>query len=279
MLPVIRLLLLFFLPMLIAGTANATPEKDARRIKQYYAAKFPSIPFENFKNGVYAIDSISRESWEAIEEFPPYEPFIDDGETLFNMPFKNGKNYADCFDNKGIGIANQYPHWDKKSGMVVTLAMSINDCRKSNGEKPLPYGKGDIAAILAYMAYTTRGKKINVVIPAEDPRALDAYNNGKSIYFTRRGQLNFACAHCHMLNVGKHIRTDVLSPSLGHATGWPVYRSMWGDLGTIQRRFRGCFKQVRAKPYQLQGEEYRNLEYFLTYISNGLPHNGPSSRK
>jgi len=27
------------------------------------------------------------------------------------------------------------------------------------------------------------------------------------------------------------------------------------------------------------GEEYRNLEYFLTYMQNGLPLNGPGSRK
>jgi sulfur-oxidizing protein SoxA len=28
-----------------------------------------------------------------------------------------------------------------------------------------------------------------------------------------------------------------------------------------------------------QSESYRNLEYFLTYMSNGLELNGPASRK
>jgi sulfur-oxidizing protein SoxA len=58
-----------------------------------------------------------------------------------------------------------------------------------------------------------------------------------------------------------------------------VYRSKWGTVGTLHRRFSGCNKQVRAKPFKAQGEEYRNLEYFLTAMSNGLNLNGPGSRK
>jgi len=36
---------------------------------------------------------------------------------------------------------------------------------------------------------------------------------------------------------------------------------------------------VRAKPFKAQNEEYRNLEYFISYMSNGLEINGPGSRK
>ena len=50
-------------------------------------------------------------------------------------------------------------------------------------------------------------------------------------------------------------------------------------MGTLHRRFDGCNKQVRAKPLASQGEEYRNLEYFLTYMSNGMEVNGPGARK
>jgi sulfur-oxidizing protein SoxA len=50
-------------------------------------------------------------------------------------------------------------------------------------------------------------------------------------------------------------------------------------MGTLHRRFSGCNKQVRAKPFPAQGEEYRNLEYFMTYMNNGLPLNGPGARK
>ncbi|MEZ5594723.1 MAG: sulfur oxidation c-type cytochrome SoxA, partial [Gammaproteobacteria bacterium] len=98
-------------------------------------------------------------------------------------------------------------------------------------------------------------------------------------YYTRRGQLNFACSSCHLGASGMMVRADELSPALGHPTHFPVYRSKWGELGTLHRRFAGCNEQVRAKPFPAQSEEYRNLEYFLSYMSNGLPVNGPGSRR
>jgi len=40
-----------------------------------------------------------------------------------------------------------------------------------------------------------------------------------------------------------------------------------------------CNEQVGAEGLDYQSETYRNLEYFLTYMSQGLPLNGPASRK
>jgi sulfur-oxidizing protein SoxA len=48
---------------------------------------------------------------------------------------------------------------------------------------------------------------------------------------------------------------------------------------SLQQRFFGCVRDVRAKPFELQSEEFRNLEYFLNYMSNGLELNGPGARK
>jgi len=259
-------------------TSVASPEEDLKKFQEYYKKRFPKVQFEEYTNGVYAIDPVGRESWEAIEEFPPYEPFIDEGEEMWNTPFANGKGYKDCFPN-GPAIAAKYPHWDKAKGMVMTLPLAINNCRKANGEKPLKYKKGKINSILAYIAFQSRGQKTNVVIPKDDPKALEAYEKGKKFYFTKRGQLNFSCANCHVQNAGNKIRTEILSPALGHTTHWPTYRSKWGTVGTLHRRFTGCNKQVRARPFKAQGEQYRNLEYFLTHMSNGLPLNGPGSRK
>ena len=257
---------------------NASPEDDLKAFRSYFLERFPNVPLEEFANGVYAIDPASREQWEAIEEFPPYEIAIEEGEELFNTPFKNGKTFASCFRNGGIGIKGDYPYFDEKSGQVKTLELDINECLEKNGEKPLEYGKGKLASISAYMAYTTRGQVIDIKIP-HDQRAMDAYENGKKFFYARRGQLNFSCAHCHVDNAGNKIRADLLSPALGHVSHFPVYRSSWGGLGTLDRRFQGCNEQVRAKKFAPQSEEYRDLEYFLSYMSNGIPWNGPGSRK
>ena len=257
---------------------QASPEDDLKAFRAYFLERFPNVPLEEFANGVYAVDSASREQWEAIEEFPPYEIAVQEGEEIFNTPFKNGKTFASCFRNGGIGIEGDYPYFDKDSGEVQTLPMAINDCLVKNGEKPLGYGKGKLASVQAYMVYTSRGKVIDVKIP-HDERAIAAYDKGKQFFYARRGQLNISCAHCHVDNAGNKIRADVLSPALGQISHFPVYRSAWGGLGTLHRRFTGCNKQVRAKPFELQSEEYRDLEYFMTYMSNGIHWNGPGSRK
>ncbi len=257
--------------------ASASPQQDVKLYQKYFLQKFPSVPLQEFANGVYAVDEAHRENWEAIEEFPPYDPMIDEGKAMWNKPFANGKSYKSCFGKPGV--ANKYPYWDAKKGMVMTLVLAVNECRTKNGEKPLAYKKGPLAKLLAYMAFQSRGKVNRVKIPRNDPRALAAYEKGKQFYFARRGQLNFSCASCHMQNAGQKIRAEVISPSLGQSVHWPVYRSKWGELGTLHWRFQGCNKQVRAKPFKPQSEEYRDLEYFLAYMSNGIKLNGPAARQ
>ena len=270
----VSIALLLALPL----STMATPQQDLDAFQDYYKKRFPGTPFNDFINGVYSIDPASRAQWEDIEEFPPYELNMSKGEELFNQPFANGKTYASCFAKGGIGIRQNYPYFDTTRGEVITLELAINECREANGEKPLKWKVGPIADISAYMAYTSRGNVFDIKIP-DDPRAVAAYERGKKHFYQKRGQLNMACADCHKFYSGNMVRADLLSPALGHLTHFPVYRSKWGGLGTTHRRYGGCNKQVRAKPYKAQSEEYRALEYFHTYMSNGLAINGPGARK
>ena len=270
----IMLIVLFF-----NLTAYASPEEDLEIFRDHFKKRFPNTEFSDYKNGVYSIDSSSREQWESIEDFPPYELNIEQGEELFNTPFKNGNSYASCFENGGISIRSNYPYFDEEKEQVVTLEQDINECRKKNGEKPLSYYKGGpMADLSAYMAYTSRGNIINVEIPNND-KAIDAYEMGRKLYFTKVGQLNFSCADCHVYQTGSKLRADIPSPGIGHPTHFPAYRSSAGRLVTLHERFAGCLNRVRAKPFKAQNAEYRNLEYFMTFMSNGLEINGPGSRK
>jgi len=265
---------LFFL-----NTAVATPEKDRAAFSTFYTKRFPNTPVSAFVDGIYAIDAASKEQWEEIEEFPPYEIDVDAGEELYQKRFANGKTYADCFGSDVSKVRGKYPHWDMKLNKVVTLELAINHCRQANGEKPLKYKKGEIAQLSSYIAMQARGETIAVAVAPENAQAMAAYEDGKQFFYTKRGQLNFSCADCHMSNSGNFVRADRLSPSLGHTSHFPVYRSKWGEMGTLHRRFAGCNKNVRSQPFAAQGEEYRNLEYFLSYMNNGLTYNGPGSRK
>lgn len=255
----------------------ATPQEDLDTFRAYFEQRFPNTDMEDYVNGIYSIDPASREEWVAIEEFAPYELSIDNGKALFETPFVNGKSLADCFPNEGIGVRQNYPYFDVERKEVVTLELAINECREANGEEPYKYSKGPIADVSAYMAYTSRGQKIEVDIPNDD--ALAWYERGRRHFYAKRGQLNLSCADCHVYNAGMYVRADKLSPALGHPSHFPVFRSKWGELGTLHRRYKGCNEQVRAKPFKPQGEEYRALEYFHTYMSNGLEINGPGARK
>jgi len=259
-------------------SASAGPAGDLKEYNLYFKEKFPDVPFSEYANGIYALHAGKRNEWETIMEFPPYELTLDKGETLFKKPFKSGKTYASCFKNGGKKIAQNYPYWDKKAGKLKTIESEINQCRVKNGEKPYKYKKGPIVAISAYIHNLARGEKTNVVVPKDDPGALAAYEKGKQFYFARRGQLNFSCAHCHFDGAGKYIRANLLSMAPGQTTHFPSYRSKWGVVGTIQRRYTGCNKQVRAKPFKAQGPEYTALQYFHTHMSNGIKLNAPGTR-
>jgi sulfur-oxidizing protein SoxA len=253
------------------------PVADARAFRNYFVEKFPNVKLDDFANGPYSLNEDMRRQWEEKEQFPPYEFSLEAGKELFAEPFANGKHYADCFPDQGIGIRQNYPRFDEKTGQVITLELALNQCREANGEKAISYTGDDMAALTAYMAFTSRGKPFDIKIP-DDSRALEAYENGKRYFYTRRGQLNFSCATCHVQNPGERLRAEVLAPALGILNAMPIYRSEWGGMGTTSRRLITCNSQVRGVPLQPQAEEYRDLEYFLSYVSNGLPISGPGSR-
>ena len=269
----VLLLSLSLISSLLWAEVEQNPVVDMQSIQNYFTKKFPSVDLQDFANGVYALDPVARENWEALEEFPPYEVNIDEGETLWN---RDSKIYQNCFPD-GPAIKQYYPQWSTELATVVTLEMAINLCRQQHQLDSYDYMAEDINNLVAYMAYQSRGKAIAITIP--DQQAKQAYLAGKQFYFTRRGQLNFACNHCHFDNAGKRLRSESLGPALGQTTGWPTYRNKWGALGPLHRRYIGCNKQVRAAPFMAQSEQYRNLEYFHTYMNNGLSINGPSVRR
>jgi len=256
---------------------GADPAAEARAFREYFFQKFPNVNPDDFVNGPYALNEDMRRQWEEKEQFPPYEFSLEAGKELFAKPFANGKHYADCFPDSGVAIRQNYPQFDAKRGKVITLELALNECREANGEKAISYTGEDMAALTAYVAFTSRGKPFDIRIP-DDPRALEAYENGKRYFYTRRGQLNFSCATCHVQNPGERLRAEVLAPGLGILNAMPIYRSEWGGMGTISRRFITCNSQVRGVPLEAQSEEFRDLEYFLSYVSNGLPISGPGAR-
>lgn len=260
-----------------AVAANASPEQDRKALLDHYKNKFPNIKFDDYVNGALNFNPDALSQYESIMEFPPYDSQMDKAKKLWETPFKNGKKYADCFPDGGKNMAGHYPYFDEGLGKVVTFEMAINACRKANGADEYDYKKDkDLGLVTAYGRSLSDGMKMSIKV--EGPKALAAYEKGKEFFHHRRGQLNFACSTCHVQQVGNILRTEYLSPALGHAVHWPEFRA--GEkITTLQQRYSQCIKNVRAQPLKEGGEEYNNLEYFHSYISNGLPMQTPVFRK
>lgn len=249
----------------------------------HYSKQNPGSTNETLSRGSYSFNEDKLMQFEDLMEMPPFEDSLDKGESIWNKAFANGKTFASCFSMKPEQIRTSFPRWNSKTKKVETLEAQVNKCRVDNGEKPWGYKKGNIAFVSSYLNSIAAGSKINVIVPEGDEDAFEAWNDGKKTFYTKRGQLNLSCADCHAYSAGKWIRGNILSPAKGHVTHFPVWRGKWAKssngYGTLQRRYGGCYKQVRAQPAKTQGKEYTNLEFFHTSMSNGMDYVGPEYRE
>ena len=283
--------------ILSAGGFNTQAEKDRKALITYMEKKFSDpvknkstfFPYstdkelkENYKAGIkrdefqygsYAYDKSGRAQFNDIEEMPPYEDAIDEGEALYNK----SKALKACFPDPTI--AGMYPKFDEKSGKVVTITLAINQCLKAAGEKTWGLKKGKMAKLEAFFSAKTKeaGKKVHITIDSE--AAAKAYEAGKKAYYSQRGYLKLSCASCHVQGTGKRVRAEYMSPLLGHTTHFPVFRLKWQGLGTLERRIEGCNKDEGENPHKVGSEWMSNVLYFMAYMSNEMPIDGPSIRK
>ena len=252
-----------------ALAAIAAPEDDRAYFIRSYQEKFPGVALDEYVDGALMLSRDAKSQFDSIMEFPPFQADLDKGRILWETPFASGGTYAGCFANGGRNAAGNYPRFDAALGKVVTFEMALNDCRRRNGEKEFAYDdRATMGVLTAHARSLSDGMRMDVRV--DGAGALAKYEQGKRFYFTRIGQYNFSCSSCHLGNAGRILRTEIISPTVGQATHWPVFRA--GDnLNTLHIRLRRCMEQMRATPFPAGGEELNNLEYFLAYLSNGLP--------
>ncbi len=251
--------------LVVAATAGfAAPEQVRGDVAARLQARLPDLATQDYAVGSGAFDGELRARIE--ENAGAGSDAIAAGRKLWTAKFKDGRTLAGCFPNGGRRVAALYPQYDARLKRIVTLEMAVNQCLKTHGEAL--YEPGDpqtMGVVLAYLRSLSDGQKIAVRVPtAAEPR----FELGRSLYFTRLGQRNFACASCHIQGAGRRFVDSVLSPAIGQATHWPVIR----DAAPIsmQTRIRECLELMGAAPFAAGSEELNQLEYFLAYLSNGL---------
>jgi len=262
-------MLVALLMMTCAVPAWSSPEEDRQAFMALFRERFPDIPPQDYIHGSMMLSADARSQYDSIMDFPPFQGDIDRGREIWEKPFGNGRTFSDCFKDGARNLAGHYPQYDEASGRVVTFEMAINQCLSANGEAEFDYGDTSTMGVLtAYARLLSDGMLMDIRVDTDAAR--QKYEAGRALYFQRIGQHNLACASCHLTHAGRYFRDELLSPTIGQALHFPVFRG--GEfLFTLHMRYQRCMEAVRAVPFAAGSEELNNLEYFHSYLSNGLP--------
>jgi len=201
-----------------------------------------------------------------------------DGETLWNE--KAGaanKSCADCHGDAAVsmkGVASRYPAIDAQLGRPVDLEQRINMSRTGDQKAPaLAYESKELLALTIYIAHQSRGLPVAV---EENAQSKPFIETGRAIFERRQGQLGLSCAQCHDDNWGKNLAGSPIPQA--EPTGYPIYRLEWQEIGSLQRRLRGCMSAVRAEPYDYGAPELVDLEMYLMWRARGMAMEAPAVR-
>ena len=116
----------------------------------------------------------------------------------------NGLNCVNCHLDSGrqayaapfVGLTAVFPEYRARRGRVESLAERLNDCfvRSMNG-KPLPPDSAEINALLAYIAWLSKGVPVGVEVQGRGFKDIKPSSKPNPA----RGQTLYAskCAACH----------------------------------------------------------------------------------
>jgi sulfur-oxidizing protein SoxA len=205
----------------------------------------------------------------------PAQLWVAEGHALWAKPAANGRACASCHaDNAMRGVAVRYPAFDRSRGTALTLPARIDQCRQQHQQ--LPAQGPDGAAVLALSAWLAQASRGLPIAPPDDARLTPWRQRGELLWTQRYGQLNLSCAMCHDQRAGARLGGAPIPQA--HPTAYPVYRLEWQELGSLQRRLRGCLVGVRAEPFAPDADEWVALEVFLMQRAAGMASEGAGLR-
>ncbi|MFZ1813541.1 MAG: sulfur oxidation c-type cytochrome SoxA [Rhizobiaceae bacterium] len=234
-------------------------------------------PFDEVYSGWLFREPDTR-AMEADSIMNPGMTTVEDGAAIWNtVEGTAGKSCATCHGDAAESMKNvgaNYPKWDAASGKPINIELQINKCRTEQmGAEAYAFDKGGQKEMTTYIKYQSLGTPVAIDLSQGEMQKW--WDDGKKLYYTRTGQLNFSCASCHEVAMGKMIRADHLSQ--GQINGFPLYRLKSG-MTSVHNRFRGCIRDTRAEPPKPFSDELMALEVYVTWRGTGLSVETPAVR-
>ena len=237
----------------------------------------PGIPWTQQKSGAAFLSAATREQQDDLTVNPGML-WVEKGLELWNAAAGGAaKSCASCHGEPGklAGVSARYPAWDAKAGRLHSIETRIQHCVVVNQRAGAIAPESEpLLALSAVVAHQSHGKTMAPVI---DGPSASAFEAGRTLHYSRVGQLNLSCAQCHEQNWGQRLRAETVSQ--GHSNGYPTYRLEWQKLGSLYRRLRGCFNSVRSIPPVHGSPEHLSLELYLAWRATGLAIETPAVRR
>jgi len=249
-----------------AGAANLTPEQERQALLQTLQQRFPSIPPSDYVTGSAAFGDAPQTRQIDLNR---YAEVMAKGKSLWEHRFKNGRSLASCFPNGGRRVAATYPQFDSRTRQVITFETAISQCLKLHGEREIDFSDSDTGgALTAYARSLADDQRTNIRV--QTALAREKFDAGRKLFLVRMGQQNQACASCHVQYAGSILRNRALPAAIGQTAQWPRIDDQ-GKVITLQMQYQRCMQRVGASPLPIGSEDSNNLEFFHSYLSNGLP--------
>lgn len=244
------------------------------------SAKAPKgLPFDEIHSG-WLYRSAETRAFEADPFQNPGMLYVERGKAIWeSVDGSKGKSCASCHGDaaqsmKGVGA--QYPKWDKDAKRPKNVELQINNCRKSGMDaEPYKFDADDQKALATYIRHQSLGAPVKLDLSVGELQSW--WDKGKSLYYTRTGQLNFSCASCHERAEGHQLRADHVSQ--GQVNGFPTYRFEQAAMVSTHGRFRGCIRDTRAEMPPGFSDELMALELYVTSRGEGLSVESPAVRQ
>ena len=249
-----------------------SPEQDRAALIQALQKRLPGTRPEDwviggsaFEPGVTAIPLSAENATNTAD-------ILSIGKKRWDQKFKDGKSFSNCFPNGGKRMASNYPQFEQSTKQVVTIETALNRCLQLHGETTIaPSNAAEMGPLSAYARSLSENQPLNIRVLGQGAR--DRFDGGRRLFNARIGQQNFACASCHVQHAGGVYGATTgggLAPAVGQAVSWPRVQP-GGTIRSLQAQFQRCFQRSGAEPFLEGSDEFNNLEYYLAYLSNGLP--------
>lgn len=206
---------------------------------------------------------------------------VDEGAAIAARLARRDRRFVTCLgegDESLAGLAARYPKYDAALGRVVTVEARIEHCAASVLNERIPQGSTPNNSLSVWFKSQSAG--VPIAVDIGDPRLMESYRRGEKLFHAKTGQLNFACASCHVPGsiMGHKLRGETPTTPFGDAAHYPTYRTPIGMIESIQQRFARCHGQMRTRQLAPGDPAYTDLEVFMSVLSNGYPVSVPSAR-